>query len=487
MNILNLLIRKKSVAGIEISDQVIRIAYFRPRVQHDEKVHKNGISLPGRELVLVEESIPANLLDNGIVTDQALLGKVLKDIWTRSKIDANYAIVGLPEEKIYSHVFPFPKTISESGLENAVNLAIDFQLPIKRADAYTGWEKSLEPHTANEVLISAIPKTIADGYINALNYAGIKILALESQLACIARAINTKPGVATLLTKANLDGGATIFVLRDGALRFSRTLPVLLAKGPDTLASEANRIKVSLESEKKQAIEVHSLGDATFTANYLNYPELKDLPPATQSKWLIAVGAAFRGEIPEGQDSHISLLPVGTAEAYAFQKATIFIALVRNMIIGVSVFFLATFLATYFFIFYLSQAANSSNTSILTPAVSPDTLQKEARIKKVNSIIATSETILSTTPMWGILLDDINAHILNGVYISNFSASSVNDPITITGMAKDRNTLNQFKKSLQTSTYLTAVELPIANIELKGNVPFSISFRLRDPNMLYNK
>jgi Tfp pilus assembly protein PilN len=89
--------------------------------------------------------------------------------------------------------------------------------------------------------------------------------------------------------------------------------------------------------------------------------------------------------------------------------------------------------------------------------------------------------------MWEVLLDDINSRVVDGTLISNFSVSSINEPISITGTARDRNTLNQFKKSLQASTYLTAVELPITNLELKGDIPFSISFRVKDPNMLFYK
>ena len=59
--------------------------------------------------------------------------------------------------------------------------------------------------------------------------------------------------------------------------------------------------------------------------------------------------------------------------------------------------------------------------------------------------------------------------------------------MTITGVSKDRETLNLFKKSLQESPYITGVELPINNLEQKENIPFSISFHLKDPSMLYYK
>ena len=98
-----------------------------------------------------------------------------------------------------------------------------------------------------------------------------------------------------------------------------------------------------------------------------------------------------------------------------------------------------------------------------------------------------SRVILSTTPHWSILLEDINSRVISGILITNFSAVSIAEHMSMTGTAKDRNTLNLFKKSLQDSIYLTEVELPIKNLEQKVDIPFSISFRLNDPSMLYYK
>jgi Tfp pilus assembly protein PilN len=98
-----------------------------------------------------------------------------------------------------------------------------------------------------------------------------------------------------------------------------------------------------------------------------------------------------------------------------------------------------------------------------------------------------SQSIISTTPNWSILIDEINSRTVDGIIISNFIAPSVNDIISISGMASNRDTLNQFKKKLQDSPYLTSVEMPITNLEQKGDIPFSVTFRIKDPSMLYYK
>ena len=154
--------------------------------------------------------------------------------------------------------------------------------------------------------------------------------------------------------------------------------------------------------------------------------------------------------------------------------------------IGVSIFFLLTFFASYLLIFSLYQTANKSNNLSVSP-VSPDMLQKEDWINNINSLTSASTSILSLTPTWDILLNEINSHVIDGIIISSFSSTSINDQMSIVGIARDRDVLNQFKKLLQDSTYLTSVDLPITNLEQKGDIPFSISFRLKDPSMLYYK
>jgi len=483
MNILNLLTTEKNVAGIEINDLVIRITYFRPRKKANFKFHEGITKSPKNEIVLVEEQIPPNVVSNGVVVDKVTLSKIIKKIWINEKLRKSYAIVSIPEDKIYSHIFTFPKSVNEQQLEQAINLAIDFQLPFKRSEIYTGWENNNNPHNVSDILISAIPKNIADTYIEVLNNADISVLALESHIASIARSIKQEKGETTLFTKKN-QSSVTIFSLKDNNVLFSRTLPLAFIKEEKQLEDEVSKIKISLESESKENIKEIPLTEAVVTDEYMRYPEIAT---HIESKWFVSLGALMRGQIRSGEDYQISLLPVGTLKAYAFQKTKIFITFVRSIIIDVSIFFLFAFLAAYLLIFSLSQIINNTSTTISIQPPSLDVLAKESLVKKVNSLTLLAQSFLSTTTNWSILIDEIKTRSISGIIISNFSASSINDNMSLVGIALDRDTLNKFKKSLQDSEYITSVELPITNLEQKGDIPFSITFRVKDPSMLNYK
>lgn len=484
MNILNLLTQEKRVAGIEISDSVIRIAFFRPRKK--ARVHPPQ-DLPEHELILIEEPIGANIIDHGVVVDRVLLSKTLKAIWTKAKLDTQYAIVAIPDDTVYSRIFSFPKSVDGPRLTDAMRLAMNFQLPIKPEESYLDWERiQTATQGLNEILLATIPRTIATGYVEALDKAGIKTLALESHAASIARSIKLEPGVTTLVTEKTPDG-TNVLVFRDSVLRFVRNLPIQFT--PDAqVATEVQKIKTALESELKEGatrVQTTDLVSSRLQDTYAAYPEFKETDHA--SKWLVALGAAIRGQIPEGQDALISLLPVGTEEAYSYQKATTFVALIRNMTIGVSLFFIVAFLGAYLFMLSLAQSAERTLSTLSITPVSPELLQKEAWVNHINTLTETGSVILSETPVWSKLVDEVSTRIIPGIIISNFNAPAIEERMTLTGIARDRATLNQFKKTFGESELFTAIELPITNLEQRADIPFSLSFTLKDSSLIYYK
>ena len=480
MNILNLLAKEKRMAGIEISDSVVRIAFLRPskRSREEKALAANTSDARGDELVLIEESIVPNIIENGIVTDASLLSKTLKDIWVRANLDTSYAVVSIPDDAIYSRVFSFPRSVEGTRLTDAMRLAIGFQLPMKTTELYLDWERTPGTKTTNEILLSTIPRNVVKDYVQALEGAGIKPLALESRLASIARAVKTETGKPMLVTEKSPDG-ITIFILKNGVLRFSRTLPTHFFP-ENKREEEIRKIKASYEAEHGEPLTDYDHDKLEITDAYERH-----LMPEPRAKWLIAVGALMRAEIPEGTDNLISLLPVGTEEAYSYQKMTTFVVLLRNLTIGVSVFFVLAFLGAYIFMLSVSENANRTVATLSSSSISAEVLAKEAWIGHINALTETAQALITTTPLWSIVLTEVNARIIPGITVSSFAAPSLTDKMSLVGIAKDRDTLNQFKKHLQDSLLFSEVEIPLTNLEQRGDIPFSASLRLKDPRALY--
>lgn len=476
MNLLNLLTKKRNVAGIEISDSMVRITLFRSRKKKGSTEH-----LDQEELILIEEPISANIIADGVVIDVELLSKTLRDIWNRAKLDTDYAIVAIPDDKIYSKIFSFPKSVDGTRLTEAMRLAIGFQLPMKTEDTYLDWERTSGGATTNEILLSTIPRAVADGYVNALEKAGIRIIALESHLASIARTVKLTPGITTLFSKKTPDG-ATVFALKDGILRFSRTLPLRFVSEKARL-SEIEKIRISITAEISGDVIVQELDDATIRDEYADRAEITN----PKSKWFVALGATIRSKMPEGTDNLISLLPIGTEEAYAYQRVTSFTLLIRNLTIGVSMFFIVAYIATYFFIYSLLQNKVGQVTTLSGSIISSEIIEKEQQISDINSITETGAWFLDKTPIWSTVFEELTKITPDGIIISRFSAPIFNEKMFFTGTATNRVTLNDYKKVIQGSSLFTDIELPITNLEMKEKIPFTISFRLKDPSKLYYK
>jgi hypothetical protein len=482
MNIFNLLTKEKHVAGVEIDESVVRIAFFRPKKESVilPSLHTEAITKEENELILVEEVLPEGLVREGVVIDPEALGQALSTIWAKARLGTHYAIVAIPDDKIYSRIFTFPKALDEERIGEAMDLATSFQLPFEQAAIYSDWEIVGKTDTSSEVLFSAIPKEITQGFVTAFTLAGIKPLALESHLDSIARSIEGTQGIPVLYTKET-ETDASIFVVKDGYTRFSRAVPTRFVP-KNKFKGEVEKIKASFESSGT-TMAIQNIETAKIKADYLQFEELSE----NKSVWFVALGAAIRGTLPEGNDNLISLLPVKMEEAYSYQKAVTFTILVRNMTMGVAVFFTASFLAMYFVMLSLSQTANRSMASLSATPTSSELLAQEAVIKNVNELTLTTTSILSQTPVWSLLLDEFSKRIIPGITINSFAAHSLTEEITVSGQAMNREVLNQFKKTLQDSPMFTDVQLPITNLEQKESIPFSLRFKIRDPSTLYYK
>jgi Tfp pilus assembly protein PilN len=206
------------------------------------------------------------------------------------------------------------------------------------------------------------------------------------------------------------------------------------------------------------------------------------------SEWLISFGAAARGLLPRSQDVFISLMPIGTEEAYEHQKAKSFAEFIANLTIGLSIFFVLVFVSSWLLMNYLQQKSlspilNNAESATATGDISA----LETRTKNLNALISTGSQIIKKTPLWSLVLEELKAKTSSDIYITSLSLPSPQSTFTISGIAKDRTKLNLFKKSLETSLLFANVVLPLNNLDMASNIPFSITLTLRDPSSIYTK
>ena len=179
-----------------------------------------------------ETKLKPGLVEKGEIKDEQGLADAIKSEVKNVKgenLSTNYAIVGLPEEKTFSEVIQMPK-IKAEDLRKAVFFEAENHIPLPVEQVYLDFQ-AVEPLSNHldhiDVLLSAIPKTIADGYVNAVKKAGLRPLALESESQAVARALikdNIVSAPVLIVDLGALRTGFTVFSGR--SLRFTSSIPI---------------------------------------------------------------------------------------------------------------------------------------------------------------------------------------------------------------------------------------------------------------------
>ena len=508
MDLLKFFTREEVIAGLEINDCYVRLAILEKAEERKERTFSSWKKLvksplkkeakkPKAEKFYVrpigEKSLRKKTIENGKIINKAVLVSTLKEVFKKSKVQISFVAVSIPSEKVYSKVYSFPKTVVGEKLEEAMKLNIDFQLPLRPENAYLDWEK-MEDEGRNEVFLSAIPKEVIDDYIAVLTEAGFKAVAIETNGQSAARAIGDEGdySVAILMKQKS---GLNVLLTRGKAVHFSRFLLNNFYPNQKDFDQELSRIIDYYEYETKNNVRgtviVNNEGESfsfknlpiqiepKLVANIEPKEEIKsDLP-----RWIVAVGAAIRGNLPRSSDTIVSLMPIGTEEAYEKQRAISFMHFISSAVIGLSVFFSFAFIATLIMMISLRQNFNDK-LSILNSNPNPSGAGLEEKAVQFNELVAMANKILNETPKWSVALEELKARKIDDITVSSLSASSVNDYFNMAGIAKSRPQLNLFKKIMEESPLITEVNVPINNVGMKENIPFSMTFKLKTPIML---
>lgn len=183
MEILKILTGEESIAGLEINGEYLRLTLLSRKNDAKEKGKiKTEIKLS------IEEPLEAEIIAEGAVKNKPELIKSLQKLIAKSPEKIKNLIVSIPADNVYFRIFSFPKTVSETKIEEAMKLTIGFQLPAKPEDSYLDWEK-LESPDQNEILLAVAPKNAVDAYLKSLSSAGLNPVALEFHPLSLIRAV----------------------------------------------------------------------------------------------------------------------------------------------------------------------------------------------------------------------------------------------------------------------------------------------------------
>lgn len=496
MGILQFFTPNEPIAGLQISDDSLRLVLLNQKkiplkssvakATLKNKFFEKKITFETKIEVATEEKIPEGVVEMGEVINPQVFQKSVSELLKKTKLKVRYCIVSLPANNIYSRHFSFPENISGEKLAETMRIAIEFQIPVKKLENYIDWQKMGEN---NEIFLGSGNKNMIDKLVSALSGAGLKVVAMEFYPLSISRVL--KRDVENSIAQVIMNNDyTTIFITKGSALRFCRDIPHAMSN--KEIKEEFGKVISYYESEYHENVE------KTFYVNYSNQNIVPDgfltidsevdfddsFVKKDEGKWLVALGAAKRGITPRSQDRMLSLMPVTTETAYETQKALVFSGLVSNIFVGLAIFLAAAYVGLWMLMVSLQKSVSNQIATLNSIPLPTGAAELERSAIRFNSLVAEAGSISKSIPRWSVVFEELRTQIPAGITVNGFIFPSQNGVFTMSGVASDRGQLKILKKNIEQSQILTVVDLPISNITEKSNIPFLLTFKLKNPEMI---
>lgn len=248
----DVLMLKPEVFGIDISDLSLKIAKIKKK--------KRSFVLSS----LAETPIKSGLISDGEIKDSASLTEVIRRAVKNiqgEKLNTNYVIASLPEEKSFLQIIQLPK-MKEEEIRKAIYFEAENYVPLPMDQVYLDFQvvPPLYGHLDHiDALIAALPKKIVDSYLECLKGAGLKPVAFEIESQALSRALVKNEVSPSPLLLIDLGATRTSFIVFSGhSLRFTTSIQVSSQNFTEAIAdnlkvslSDAENLKVKYGLEKK--------------------------------------------------------------------------------------------------------------------------------------------------------------------------------------------------------------------------------------------
>ncbi len=491
MDFFNFLIPKEKIVGVEISERKLRMLYLK-------KDAYGKIRPAGASEVVLEEGV----IVSGAVKNKELLSKALeklKENFVPWKALSNFVIATIPQNGVYSEVLEFPKDLTGGQLIEAISLNAASNFPFPLTECYLDWQVIGTEGNKNKVLISLIYKKKADEYIDIFKENKFELIALEPASLSFSRAVDfpgdplvflyfTNDGITGVVYKDKfpyLSQYETWLELSGGkALSDIGDIAAILKKKIKSLASYFENEYENIKIKKVLLINDEASAGAIIESIGVMPIAVEEAKPSMDfnkdNSWLQAAGAAKRAFIPRGEDTIISLLPVGTESLYDTQKAISFAKSIMLFAASLSVFYLAVFTAAFILISSLEAGVDSRLEARTRMPLPVEYRKIEEETGEFNKYARDLAKIYSQTGMdHAEILKNMDKLNMAGISFTNMNFNNSTDYISVSGIALSRENLNAFKYRIDNSDLFKKIDYSVQNIAQKNNIPFNLNLHLK--------
>ncbi len=493
--LLSLLRVRSLAAGLEVSDEVLRVAIF-----------------DGAAWKMYAARLAPGIIEKGVIRDRpafvaaaAALKKQMGPDYAKKQINA---VVCLSSVDVYTQVFQLPIVRGE-GLNEAVSLNLQMASPIPTTEAYSSWQVvgRNEATVQLEILAAFVDRKVVDDMADALFEGGFIAMAVESRGLALTRLVREK-GAGVDVPKAylfiNVDNfGLDFLVIRNGSLYFEYENPwrdLMDGKGEITV----EKFEATISSSLRQVLNFYSqswsepLGAIILSTVVFQEEAEKVITDSTSfpamrltlvmgqpisSEWLVVLGSSLRGSAARSKDREINLLGETSRDRFHEERLLHFVGFWRTVIPMALGLLLATYVAADFFLWNMASPAQLNSASTVSAEQYTKITSLESTAQKFNS----SVTLLSSIEQMIHPKNSVLATLLpiansTGITITNLSLQSFASPVSIQGYATGRDHILAFQADLENDAQFSNINLPLTGVLSQGNsVTFTMTFMFSPP------
>ncbi len=192
-----------------------------------------------------EHTIPAGIIESGEVKKPTALRAIFQEI--KKQYNLEYVSVSLPEERAYLFELKLP-AMKHNEIHGAIELSLEEHVPLKASEVIFDYEILRESEAALRVAVSATPRALVDGYLEAFFDSGIKPISFEIETQSVARAVVPEGDKLSYMVVdfGNMRTGITI--VSEEVVQFASTVTTGGAVLTDAISKN---LKISYEEAEK--------------------------------------------------------------------------------------------------------------------------------------------------------------------------------------------------------------------------------------------
>lgn len=425
-----------------------------------------------RLVTCTEYPLAPGIIVNGEVVDSEKLAVMLAGIAKALAFKERFVIVGISEIKATTHGLKLPP-LDVDELGQAIIHEITAILPFSYKDEYLDWKVISQDKEEVQVLVSAIPAAIVDGFTMAFQKANLAPIAFETTALSLYRLIPKEGRKLSFVVELGSAMNVLILIINNMIEASS-----VVQEQTSVVDHLEKMMRFYVENEKKEAPQTIYLSGknatdviATEIKTRLKLnpmfvsPLVANIPAGRERELAVLLSLARKTVKPPSDAGTINILPESLDSSYQLaeqrhMEKTVKAVMLAMLLAVVAMLCFMLYTVTRETAAMLPKASGEKSTSILA-SFAPSKLILIKRVSTDNNLLINKvAAILEKKP--------------RGITLSGINVDKEKSEITLVGIAASRTNLLTYKQILIETKLFDKVFIPLSSLEEELLVDFRI-------------